>query len=113
MAPPSRSWRDVRCDRRRPAHGGPGRPGQPCAGRRRSHRTSRHEREGGAMRSEWLVEAHLDVAESPGGEAGEDVVALHPSGVRCGAATEGLGSVSYTHLRAHETVLDLVCRLLL
>ena len=25
----------------------------------------------------------------------------------------GLGTVSYTHLRAHETVLDLVCRLLL
>ena len=25
----------------------------------------------------------------------------------------GFGSVSYTHLRAHETVLDLVCRLLL
>src|SRR5665811_284750 len=25
----------------------------------------------------------------------------------------GYGSVSYTHLRAHETVLDLVCRLLL
>ena len=25
----------------------------------------------------------------------------------------GRGSVSYTHLRAHETVLDLVCRLLL
>ena len=25
----------------------------------------------------------------------------------------GTGSVSYTHLRAHETVLDLVCRLLL
>ena len=24
-----------------------------------------------------------------------------------------LGTVSYTHLRAHETVLDLVCRLLL
>ena len=24
-----------------------------------------------------------------------------------------LGAVSYTHLRAHETVLDLVCRLLL
>ena len=24
-----------------------------------------------------------------------------------------LASVSYTHLRAHETVLDLVCRLLL
>ena len=26
---------------------------------------------------------------------------------------EFTGSVSYTHLRAHETVLDLVCRLLL
>ena len=26
---------------------------------------------------------------------------------------EGTGTVSYTHLRAHETVLDLVCRLLL
>ena len=25
----------------------------------------------------------------------------------------GIGPVSYTHLRAHETVLDLVCRLLL
>ena len=25
----------------------------------------------------------------------------------------GAGAVSYTHLRAHETVLDLVCRLLL
>ena len=25
----------------------------------------------------------------------------------------GFGAVSYTHLRAHETVLDLVCRLLL
>ena len=28
-------------------------------------------------------------------------------------ATLLAGSVSYTHLRAHETVLDLVCRLLL
>ena len=26
---------------------------------------------------------------------------------------QGLAAVSYTHLRAHETVLDLVCRLLL
>ena len=25
----------------------------------------------------------------------------------------GVDTVSYTHLRAHETVLDLVCRLLL
>src|SRR5665811_1634413 len=28
-------------------------------------------------------------------------------------AASPFGSVSYTHLRAHETVLDLVCRLLL
>ena len=28
-------------------------------------------------------------------------------------AMEELNPVSYTHLRAHETVLDLVCRLLL
>ena len=26
---------------------------------------------------------------------------------------QGTNAVSYTHLRAHETVLDLVCRLLL
>ena len=29
------------------------------------------------------------------------------------AYNRSVGSVSYTHLRAHETVLDLVCRLLL
>ena len=29
------------------------------------------------------------------------------------SVVRGLGAVSYTHLRAHETVLDLVCRLLL
>ena len=29
------------------------------------------------------------------------------------AERSGLSPVSYTHLRAHETVLDLVCRLLL
>ena len=31
--------------------------------------------------------------------------------IDCG--NTALGAVSYTHLRAHETVLDLVCRLLL
>ena len=30
-----------------------------------------------------------------------------------GRDERGLDPVSYTHLRAHETVLDLVCRLLL
>eukprot|EP00656_Telonema_subtile_P009529 TRINITY_DN14486_c0_g1_i1.p1 TRINITY_DN14486_c0_g1~~TRINITY_DN14486_c0_g1_i1.p1 ORF type:complete len:316 (+),score=44.50 TRINITY_DN14486_c0_g1_i1:160-1107(+) len=38
-------------------------------------------------------------------------------GYNCGeqawAALRSAGAVSYTHLRAHETVLDLVCRLLL
>ena len=29
------------------------------------------------------------------------------------ARVESVETVSYTHLRAHETVLDLVCRLLL
>ena len=30
-----------------------------------------------------------------------------------GGVLPGISAVSYTHLRAHETVLDLVCRLLL
>ena len=33
--------------------------------------------------------------------------------VQCGEFLALGGAVSYTHLRAHETVLDLVCRLLL
>ena len=37
------------------------------------------------------------------------------NGVGLGVSVGGIGvaAVSYTHLRAHETVLDLVCRLLL
>ena len=41
---------------------------------------------------------------------------LKNSGMCCGVASEENDDyipVSYTHLRAHETVLDLVCRLLL
>src|SRR5664280_1483419 len=34
-------------------------------------------------------------------------------GSKYGTKGATVGSVSYTHLRAHETVLDLVCRLLL
>ena len=34
-------------------------------------------------------------------------------GGELGDLAEVVGAVSYTHLRAHETVLDLVCRLLL
>ena len=34
-------------------------------------------------------------------------------GIVFGAPSKTFNTVSYTHLRAHETVLDLVCRLLL
>ena len=37
----------------------------------------------------------------------------YPGKVETGKPIVGLETVSYTHLRAHETVLDLVCRLLL
>ena len=38
---------------------------------------------------------------------------LKPNRVGFGLYTDNQNTVSYTHLRAHETVLDLVCRLLL
>ena len=46
-------------------------------------------------------------------------VAIHSDDVllgnrcRCAVVVHLVDAVSYTHLRAHETVLDLVCRLLL
>ena len=52
-------------------------------------------------------------------DANDDVlaagVAFYGAVVRAELGQLGAGreSVSYTHLRAHETVLDLVCRLLL
>ena len=45
-----------------------------------------------------------------GDGAGGRLRAGHDAGER---NRDGVGPVSYTHLRAHETVLDLVCRLLL
>ena len=44
-----------------------------------------------------------------------DVIMAATKGVRemFGELGQGVQPVSYTHLRAHETVLDLVCRLLL
>ena len=55
-----------------------------------------------------------DVAVRPAGHVHLDAQAV---GVCSAQAARALvmfvGPVSYTHLRAHETVLDLVCRLLL
>ena len=41
------------------------------------------------------------------------LIGLADAGIDLKAVTDQLEAVSYTHLRAHETVLDLVCRLLL
>ena len=46
-------------------------------------------------------------AEGHRGAEGEGRVLAHE------VVGRGVAAVSYTHLRAHETVLDLVCRLLL
>ena len=56
-----------------------------------------------------------------GGDAGQAIVVAPRLGTVSPWASKasdiahncGLDAVSYTHLRAHETVLDLVCRLLL
>ena len=55
---------------------------------------------------------------APGRRAGKNVVLLAPDVVEAFPTDEAVNealrlAVSYTHLRAHETVLDLVCRLLL
>ena len=49
------------------------------------------------------------------GEGGNDVIegGADDDALNGGSENETYRSVSYTHLRAHETVLDLVCRLLL
>ena len=57
-------------------------------------------RVGGGAVAELSVDVLAPASDPTGGEGG--------TGVR-----EAAGAVSYTHLRAHETVLDLVCRLLL
>ena len=53
-----------------------------------------------------------DLAADPDGDQLAAVdAAIYRFAVR--VATDPASAVSYTHLRAHETVLDLVCRLLL
>ena len=83
-----------------------------------------------------MAEAYIvDAVRTPVGRRGGGLSAVHPAdlgahslkalmertGVDPGAVEDVIfgcvdtigGPVSYTHLRAHETVLDLVCRLLL
>ena len=45
--------------------------------------------------------------------AGAGTLAAQETTTFAGQVMLGAVTVSYTHLRAHETVLDLVCRLLL
>ena len=49
----------------------------------------------------------------PGAAGTEPDVFLHEGAGVDGVRALAVGAVSYTHLRAHETVLDLLCRLLL
>ena len=52
-----------------------------------------------------------DRAQAAAIKATEDLLAKAERILR--SEDDGIEAVSYTHLRAHETVLDLVCRLLL
>eukprot|EP00657_Telonema_sp_P-1_P008283 TRINITY_DN29167_c0_g1_i1.p2 TRINITY_DN29167_c0_g1~~TRINITY_DN29167_c0_g1_i1.p2 ORF type:complete len:117 (-),score=31.71 TRINITY_DN29167_c0_g1_i1:28-378(-) len=56
----------------------------------------------------WRCLKEAGVGENPGVMAGVAGVANHVTRMQLVSVP-----VSYTHLRAHETVLDLVCRLLL
>ena len=71
---------------------------------------------GGEVRPNWSVlgAATLDYVQEEYRKAFPPRRALQtPLRVVDHAPARGLVAVSYTHLRAHETVLDLVCRLLL
>ena len=50
---------------------------------------------------------------APIGGVVTELMAREGMTVMSGATLFRINAVSYTHLRAHETVLDLVCRLLL
>ena len=69
-----------------------------------SRRHRRRFRENANRRLEFGLRPRLDLVKGTGdGGRGAFFDHLQPD----------FGAVSYTHLRAHETVLDLVCRLLL
>src|SRR5664280_3874852 len=70
----------------------------------------------GALGPRGEVHAIGDLRDpGPVAEVTVDVISRRPAGRRHGEhrRLHRLIPVSYTHLRAHETVLDLVCRLLL
>src|SRR5664280_1035363 len=65
-----------------------------------------------ATRSPRRLELHL-LAELFLSLTGRGLMPLTETAQSCSPKLLTLSAVSYTHLRAHETVLDLVCRLLL
>ena len=58
-------------------------------------------------------QSHRNWIEVSGERLIQVVLPLFGSDDSLAGYVEGVSPVSYTHLRAHETVLDLVCRLLL
>ena len=64
-----------------------------------------------SARTEYAVRAMLALAQAHA--AGEGPVSVDTLARQQDLPRKFLEAVSYTHLRAHETVLDIVCRLLL
>ena len=78
------------------------------AGTSRPYRATVNLKPWPASTNSWLAQIRRSVATTdrvPAHHADRRAVDVQASG--------HAGAVSYTHLRAHETVLDLVCRLLL
>ena len=62
----------------------------------------------------WRIAKHPRMMADVNGDGRDDVVGFGNAGTYVSTSTgTSFLPVSYTHLRAHETVLDLVCRLLL
>ena len=59
------------------------------------------------------VDGGHDRISTGGRSSGANTQHGHRQQWACPCTANRCGAVSYTHLRAHETVLDLVCRLLL
>ena len=60
----------------------------------------------------WTCDMEVNAASVYGG-TGSDKVAEVDGHTNASSTADDRLSVSYTHLRAHETLLDIVCRLLL